>query len=294
MLILHLPGNIPAATTLWDFLLAWEFEPLVLFPLLVLGALYLAGRARLARLSHQGTSGESREAWFFAAGYATLALALLSPIHTFSEELFFVHMLQHVLLMSVAAPLLLLANPMPVMLWSLPPRARTLAGRGLAAESRPVRCLRLLTRPLLAWPLFVLDLWLWHQPAPYQAALQNEALHYVQHLCFFLTAVLFWWPVIGPAPVRSRLRYPARMLYVFLAWVPNSVLGAGFTFAPAVLVPFYETRPRHWGLDALTDQQLAGLLMWVPGDAIYAAAMMVLLVALLRQEDRREARFLST
>jgi putative membrane protein len=293
VVILHLPTNIPAATTLWDFLLAWEFEPLVLFPLLLLGALYVAGHARLARLTHRQGPNESRGTRFFVAGYAALALALLSPIHTFSEELFFVHMLQHVLLMSVAAPLLLLANPMPVMLWSLPPTARALVGRGLAAESWPVRCLRLLTRPLLAWPLFVLDLWLWHQPAPYQAALGSEPLHYVQHLLFFLTAVLFWWPVIGPAPVRSRLRYPARMLYVFMAWVPNSVLGAGFTFAPAALMPFYEARPRHWGIDALADQQLAGLLMWIPGDAIYAAAMMALLIALLRQEDRREAGSLS-
>ena len=95
--------------------------------------------------------------------------------------------------------------------------------------------------------------------------------------------------MIGPAPLRSRLGYPARILYVFATWLPNSVLGAGITFAPSVLLPFYEARPRLWSIDALTDQQLAGLIMWIPGDAIYAAAMMVLLVATLRQEDRRDA-----
>jgi putative membrane protein len=285
VLILHLPGDLPAAATLWDFLLDWQFEPITLLPLLVVAGLYLAGKRRLARLTHQRPPGQ----WFFAAGYATLAVALLSPIHSFSEELFFVHMVQHVLLMSVAAPLLLLANPLSVVLWSLPSSARGAVGHALARQGWLVRILQLATRPVVAWSLFVVNLWLWHQPPAYEAALESEIIHYLQHLLFFLSSVLFWWPVIGPAPLRSRLRYPARMLYVFLAWIPNSVLGAGITFAPAVLMSFYADRPRHWGIDALTDQQLAGLLMWIPGDAIYAAAMMVLLLAILRQEDRREA-----
>jgi putative membrane protein len=192
--------------------------------------------------------------------------------------------------MSVAVPLLMLANPMPIMLWSLPDRARIAVGRTLAPDGWLLSTLKLATRPIVTWWLFVLDLWLWHQPPAYQAALESEAVHYAQHLLFMVTAVLFWWPVIGPAPLRSRLSYPARMLYVFFTWVPNSVLGAGFTFAPAALITFYEARPRHWGIDPLIDQQLAGLIMWIPGDMIYAAAMMVLLIAALRQEDRREAR----
>ena len=285
MLILHLPGNLPAAATLWDFLLDWQFEPITLLPLLVMAGVYLVGKQRLAHLTHQRPQGQ----WFFAAGYATLAVALLSPIHSFSEELFFVHMVQHVLLMSVAAPLLLLANPLSVMLWSLPLSARGAVGHALARQGWLLGVLQFVTRPAMAWSLFVVNLWLWHQPRAYQAALENELVHYLQHLLFFFSAVLFWWPVIGPAPLRSRLSYPARMLYVFLTWIPNSVLGAGITFAPTVLMSFYADRPRHWGIDALTDQQLAGLLMWIPGDAIYAAAMMVLLLAILRQEDRREA-----
>jgi putative membrane protein len=286
----HVPSNVPAAATIWDFLLAWELEPVMLGPLLALGGLYLVGRRRLIGLSHRGQSGESGRTWFFVAGYVSLALALLSPIHTFSEELFFVHMAQHVIVMSVAAPLLLLANPVQAMIWSLPPRARVAVGHMLSAEARPLRVLKLLTQPIVAWTLFVLNLWVWHQPPAYQAALESELVHYAQHLLFFLSAVLFWWPVIGPAPLRSRLPYPARMLYVFVTWLPNSVLGAGFTFAPNVMMSFYEARPRHWGIDPLADQQLAGLIMWIPGDSIYAAAMIVLLLATLRQEDRREAR----
>jgi cytochrome c oxidase assembly factor CtaG len=283
-------SNVSAAATLWDFLFAWELEPLILGPLLAMGGLYLVGRRRLAGLSHRGQPGESGRTWFFIAGYVSLLLALLSPIHTFSEELFFVHMVQHVVVMSVAAPLILLANPLQAMIWSLPPRGRLAVGNMLSAEARPLRALRLLTQPIVAWTLFVLNLWVWHQPPAYQAALESETVHYAQHLLFFLSAVLFWWPVIGPAPLRSRLPYPARMLYVFVTWLPNSVLGAGFTFAPTPLMSFYEARPRHWGIDPLADQQLAGLIMWIPGDSIYAAAMIVLLLAALRQEDRREAR----
>jgi putative membrane protein len=290
VLLLHLPGAIPPATTAWDFLLGWQFEPLVLLPLLLIGGSYFVGRRRLQLLRRRAESDDAGKACWFGLGWAALALALLSPIHSFSEELFFVHMTQHVLLMSVAVPLLMLANPMPTMLWSLPDRARIAVGRTLAADGWPLRTLKLATRPIVAWWLFVLDLWLWHQPPAYQAALESEAVHYAQHLLFMVTAVLFWWPVIGPAPLRSRLSYPARMLYVFVTWVPNSVLGAGFTFAPAALIAFYEARPRHWGIDPLIDQQLAGLIMWIPGDMIYAAAMMVLLIAALRQEDRREAR----
>jgi cytochrome c oxidase assembly factor CtaG len=286
VLLLHLPITTVAATDVWDFLLAWQLEPLNLAGLLVIGALYVVGRRRLV---HHGGHPDGTRTWFFAAGLAALALALLSPIHTFSEELFSIHMIQHLLLLSVAPPLLLLANPMPTILWGLSPAGRQRLGRLLAPESIPIRMLKRLTRPVVAWWVLALNLWLWHQPGPYQAALESEPLHYLEHVCFFVAAVLFWWPVIGPAPLRSRLGYPARLLYVFLAWIPNSVLGAGITFAPSVLMPFYAARPRHWGIDPLTDQQTAGLLMWIPGDLVFAGTILALLVAALRAEERREA-----
>ena len=288
MVLLHLPGTISTDAGWLEVLTAWEFDPFVVLPLALLGLLFARGRRRLARLSHRVGASPRGRLWFFAAAYLVLVLALLSPLHGFAEELFFVHMVQHVLLMSAAAPLLLLANPLPTVIWGLP-FGRAAVGSLLAPGGPLVNVLRVLTRPVVAWWHFTLNLWLWHQPAAYQAALEREALHYLQHFLFFLTAVLFWWPVIGPSPLRSRLGYPARMLYVFAAWLPNSVLGAGFTFAPSVIISYYQTRPRFWDIDPLTDQQLAGLLMWIPGDAVYAAAMMVLLLAILRQEDRREA-----
>lgn len=286
MPLLHTPGAAVAAETVWDFLGAWQFEPLTLVPLLVIGGLYLRGRARLARRSHHQAGEATRQAYFLT-GWLVAAVALLSPIHTFSEELFALHMVQHLLLTGVAVPLLLLANPLPAMLWSLRSPARAVAGRLLAQPGLLQRTLRLLTHPLLAWWVFTLTIWLWHQPFAYAAALENELLHHLEHLSFVLAAVLFWWPVIGPAPLRSRLSYPARLLYVFATWLPNSLLGAGITFAPTVLYPFYAARPRHWGLDPLTDQQIAGLIMWIPGDLIFASAMLLLLLAALNQEDRR-------
>jgi cytochrome c oxidase assembly factor CtaG len=289
-MLLHLTGELPAATSAWDGLAAWELEPLPLFGLLVVGGLYAAGRRRLAARQQRGPRNSARH-WAFWAGYGALALALLSPIHSYSQDLFASHMLQHLLLMSAAAPLLLLANPLPTVLWSLPNGPRLRFGCWLGPERWPIRALRWLTQPVVAWLTFVLTLWLWHQPAAYRLALGSEPLHHLQHIQFFLASVLFWWPIVGPAPLRSRLPYPARMLYLFLAWLPNSVLGAGIALAPTVLIAEYAASPRHWGLDPLTDQQLAGLLMWVPGDLVFAGGLLALLLATLRQEDRREARY---
>jgi cytochrome c oxidase assembly factor CtaG len=283
MLLLHLPSGDRAASTLADALLGWSFEPLALLPCLVLGSLYARGWFARHRARH------AERGWrvaSFMGGFTALSVALLSPLHGFAEHLFSAHMLQHLLLMSVAAPLLLLANPLPTMLWGLPTRWRRSAGRLLSQDGPVVAMLRPMTRPLVAWWIFVLVLFGWHLPALYGAALESEPLHYLQHASFLGAAALFWWPVIGPAPLRSRLPYLIRLLYVFATWIPSSALGAGITFAPAVLIPHYLATPRHWGLDPLTDQQLAGLLMWVPSDAIFALAMIVLFVALLRQEER--------
>jgi putative membrane protein len=239
------------------------------------------------------TTRKRSSAWgpgLFVAGYGVLVVALISPIHTLGEALFSVHMVQHLLLVLVAAPLLLLSNSMSVLLWGLPREERATLGR-LVGRPGPARsALRWLTLPLVAWWLFVGTQWLWHQPAAYQWALSNTWAHYAEHLLFFGTAVLFWWPVIGAAPLRSALSYPARMLYTFLAWIPNSILGAGITLSPGLLYPYYAGPARPLGVDPHTDQQLAGLIMWVPGDALFAGVLMVLFVAYLRHEEQAAER----
>jgi cytochrome c oxidase assembly factor CtaG len=199
-------------------------------------------------------------------------------------------MVQHLLLTLVAAPLLLLANSMPVLLWALPPDERRGLGR-LAGQPGPIRStLRGLTHPMVAWWLFVLTQWLWHQPVAYEWALENRWAHYFEHTSFFATAVLFWWPVIGAAPLPSPLSYPFRFAYAFLAWLPNTFLGAGISLSRGVLYPFYAQAGHVNGVDPLVDQQLAGLIMWIPGDVLFAAILITLFVAFMQHEERQEAR----
>jgi putative membrane protein len=268
---------------------AWQLDPLLLGPLLAFGCAYGVGFWRLRRRRRLGHAGRARTA-LWAAGYLTLLVALITPLHSLGERLFSVHMVQHLLLTLVAAPLLLLSNAMPVVLWGLPSEERSTVGR-LLGRPGPVRSvLRWLTLPLVAWWLFVGTQWLWHQPGAYQWALESTWAHYAEHLTFFATAVLFWWPVIGAAPLHSAFSYPARMLYVFLAWVPNSILGAGITLSRGLLYPYYAAPAAGLGVDPHVDQQLAGLIMWVPGDALFVTILMLLFVAYLRQEERRAER----
>jgi putative membrane protein len=217
-------------------------------------------------------------------------VALISPLHAVGEQYFSVHMVQHLLLTLVAAPLLLLSSSMPVLLWALPRHDRATVGR-LFGQPGPIRTgLRWLTHPLVAWWLFVGTQWLWHLPAGYELALDNRWAHYLEHVSFFVTAILFWWPVIGSAPLRSRLGYPTRLVYTFLAWLPNSLLGAGITLSHGVLYSHYIATAQLNGNDPLVDQQLAGLIMWVPGDVLFVSILLLLFVAYMRHEEQQEAR----
>jgi cytochrome c oxidase assembly factor CtaG len=254
---------------------SWQTDPLLVLPLLALGTLYVVGYRRLG-----GRGFHGGRPLIFALGYGTLVIALVSPLHALGERSFAVHMVQHLLLTLVAPPLLLLSRSMPVLLWGLPAEERATLGR-LAGRPGPVRTvLRGLTLPLVAFWVFILAQWLWHQPALYDWAVENRWAHYAEHVTFFLSGVLFWWPVIGAPPLRSPLSYPGRMLYTFLAWMPNTFLGAGLTLSANALYPVY----------TYDDQQLAGLLMWMPGDVLFAAVLLLLVVAFLNDEQRTAER----
>jgi putative membrane protein len=199
-------------------------------------------------------------------------------------------MVQHLLLSLVAAPLLLLSNSMPVLVWAFSPRDRATVGSLVGRPGAIRSALRFMTLPLVAWWLFVGTQWLWHQPIAYQWALENRWAHYLEHITFFVTAIAFWWPVIGSPPLPSPLGYPARMAYTFLAWLPNSILGAGITLSRGPLYPFYVASAQMNHIDAGFDQQLAGLIMWIPGDLLFVAILLVLFGAYLRNEERRAER----
>jgi putative membrane protein len=272
-----------------DALLAWTLDPLLLVPLLAIGVAYAIGYRRFSGLPHADQSYRLHNA-LFIVGYTALLIALISPLHSVGEEYFSVHMVQHLLLSVVAPPLLLLSSSMPVLLWALPRQDRAALGR-LVTRPGPIRsALRTATKPLVALALFVATQWVWHQPVAYDWALTNTWAHYFEHISFFLTAVLFWWPVIGAPPLPSPLNYPMRIGYTFLAWLPNSLLGAGISLSRGPLYPFYVESARATGNDPSFDQQLAGLIMWVPGDVLFVSILFLLVVAYMQHEQAQEER----
>jgi hypothetical protein len=194
--------------------------------------------------------------------------------------LFSAHMLQHMMLMLVAAPLLVLGLPGYTLLWALPPRAR----RGLASalRARWVRAtLRVLSAPLGAVALHLLAIWAWHLPSLYEAALESEPVHVLEHASFLGTALLFWWRV------RASAGSGAALLYVFCIAMQGGVLGVLITLSPTVWYPVQAVGAAAWGLTPLEDQQLAGLLMWVPGGAVYLGTALWLASAWLGAAERQ-------
>ena len=261
------PGSVP-----------WTFEPWVLGLLLGGTALYAAGLRALWRRAGPGRGVDAWQAAAFAGGQLALVAALVSPFDALGSLLFSAHMVQHEILMVVAAPLLIIGRPLAVWAWGLPPRWR--AGAGRAARLPPVAgCWRLATHPAVAWALHGVVLWAWHLPAFFEAALADAALHTLQHTSFFVTALLFWWAPLGSA---SRRRQGASMFYLFSTMVHTAALGALLTLSPALWYPSYAATAPAFGLDPLEDQQLGGLIMWVPAGLAYLAAGLALAARWLR------------
>ena len=261
----------------------WTFDPLVLASLLLTGALYVRGATRLWRRGAQ--RGLRRwQIFSFAAGWLALVLALLSPIAALSEVLFSVHMTQHELLMVVAAPLLVLARPLAVFVWALPPVWRFRVGRW---TRRPLvaKGWSALTGPLTVWILHGAALWVWHLPTLYQAAVEHDGIHALMHVCFLFSAALFWWALVHGR--YGRLGYGIAVLYVFTTGIHSTVLGALLTLAPRPWYAIYRDRAPLMHVDPLTDQQLAGLLMWVPFGTIFVVIGLALFAAWLGEAERR-------
>lgn len=221
-----------------DLWLAWSFDPLIAIGLGIAAGFYLRG----GRLHRSGW----RELGAFAAGWLALFIALVSPLHAAAGALFSAHMIQHELLMLIAAPLLALGRPEPVALrWAPEP----------------------LLRPVVAWLAHALALWCWHAPALFDAAVRSEAIHTAQHLSFFESALLFWWSLL-----RVRSGYGVAILYVFTTAVHNTLLGMLLTLSPVAWYRSYAATTAAWGLTPLEDQQVGGLIMWVPAGIVYIIA----------------------
>jgi len=277
-------GAAAPAPALPDLLLRWTFDPLPLLGILGAAGAYLWATRRVNR-AHPANRQPAYRSWLFGGGLAAIGIALLSPIEAYEGSLFSVHMVQHMLLELVAAPLLLAGAPITLALRVSGPPLRRALLRILQG-----RVVHLISFPVVAWLLFAAVNWGWHFSALYDQALENQALHYLQHATFLAAALLFWWPVVGADPSPWRLPHPVRLLYLFLAMPQNSFLGVALMSASTVLYPHYLTNLRDWGMAPIDDQALGGVIMWVVGDVAFLAGMMVVVMLWMRHEDRRTER----
>jgi putative membrane protein len=268
-------GEPLAPHDLWT---AWSFDPGVVLPLAVAAILYLRG-ARVSR-----GIGPLQQA-FFWAGWTVLALSLVSPLHPLGEVLFSAHMAQHEILMLVAAPLLVLSRPLVAFLWGMPFGWRR--DLGAWSKTRSVqRSWNALTAPMTAWWIHAVALWAWHAPSLFQATIGNPFVHAAQHASFLGSALLFWWALFYAGGERS---YGTGVFYIFTTAVHTGILGALLTFSRAVWYPAYSATAPVWGMTPVEDQQLGGLIMWVPAGLVYTVAGLALFAAWMRSAGRRNA-----
>ena len=270
------------------FVRSWPFQPWFLASLLLTTGIYLRGWLALHRRDPHRWPLSRPIA--FSSGVSALFLALASPIEPFTSLLLQVHMLQHVLLMMVAPPLLWLGAPMFPLLLGLPRPVRTYWAAPLVRWHFLRRVFEVLTHPVPAWLLFTAATWFWHLPSFYGLALESDGWHYLQHLCFLGTGMLFWYPVIRPYPSRPRWSAWLLIPYLILADVQNTLLSAVLTFADRPLYSYYVERPRLGNLSPLDDQAAAGVLMWVPGSLAYLVPLFVIGIRLLLGDSGRPRR----
>jgi putative membrane protein len=254
----------------------WGFEWPVVIPLILTGAVYAAGVGRMWRKAGVGRGVRVREALCFAGGWLALAAALVSPLHPWGNVLFSAHMVQHEILMLVAAPLLVLGKPVVAGLTAVP-----------AGWARRLPRWGGWPGPLVAGAGHAVALWAWHAPPLYRAALHSGWVHAAQHVTFTLSAVLFWWVLVRGA--QRPAGHGAGVLYLFATTLHTGLLGALLAVAPTVWYPEYLATTAPWGLSPLEDQQLGGLIMWVPACSVYVAAGLALFAAWLRAGDRTPA-----
>ncbi len=267
-------------------LLSWDIRPEVIAGLLLAGGLFSLGWRRLHR-RRSALAAPWRLASYLS-GLAVLGLALMSPIDVLGGQLFYMHMIQHLLMVMLAPPLLLLANPFPLLLWGLPPRGRAVVAGWFTPGALVRQTLRLLTPPGLAWLLFIGFFLGWHDPNAYNAALYSDTVHDLEHVTFFGSAMLYWWHVIGAGPrLHGHFSRSAKIAFLLVTVPVNMAAGITIAFATEPLYTYYTTVPRFFGISVMNDQMLSGIIMWIPGSMMYIIAALVLIAGLVQREAEK-------
>lgn len=272
-------GVPPVPHDLWT---AWSFESAVVALLAISVSAFIFGSLTMRARAGRWPARFTVSAMAFGAGWLVLALSLISPVHSLGSALFSAHMAQHELMMVVAAPLLVAARPLAPALWSLPPAGRLWMQRLMRSPSI-TSIWRFISRPLVAFLLHATAIWIWHAPAFYDSAVKSELAHTAQHASFLITALLFWWTIIPASPAT---RNAASLFSLFGTALHTGLLGALLTFSDASWYPVYHTTTGPWGFSPLEDQQLGGLIMWIPGGATYLIVALLIAARFLREPPR--------
>ena len=261
---------------------SWNLNPWLLFPALVIGLLYARGWRRQYKRAPDRFGFPQLVSFY--AGLITVLFALISPLDTFAGWLLTVHMIQHLLLMMVAPPLILYGNPYLPLLAGMPRRFLKDGMAPFLASVTLRKVGRFVTHPVFCWTAFVFTSIAWHTPPMYQLALSSPTWHAVEHFCFLTTALLFWSPIIQPYPLVPQMPRWTVIPYLFLADFQNTALSAFLMFYERVLYPAYETVPRITGMTALEDQAAAGAIMWVASSIFFLIPVGLITIEVLSRK----------
>jgi putative copper resistance protein D len=278
-------GQAPVAPRLAILIEGWTFGVDVWLPVMLAALAYWQARTIVDR-RHPTNPVPRFRVWSWMAGLAVIVVALTSPIEFYDTTLFSVHMIQHLLLTMVAAPLLVLAAPITLLLRVSSPEAR----KRWILPVLNSRVVRVVSHPMVAWLLFAGVMWFTHFSPLFDAALDDVGIHRLEHVLYLGSAMLFWWPVIGADPSPHRLGFPARILYLALGMPLSSFLGLVIFSATTPLYAHYVTMARDWGWTVMEDQALAGGIMWAGGDLAFVTAILLTVAAWLRHEEAENKR----
>lgn len=259
-----------------DFWLTqWNWEPSILIGTVLITGLYLYAIGPLRKRHYPNEQVKAVQTISFLSGMLIMFLALVSPLDELGDAyLFSAHMVQHLCLTIIGPPLLLLGTPE----WLVKPALQNKVIFNVA---------KVLTFPAVAFVLYNVDFWLWHAPPLYNATLENQNIHILEHLTFIIFGLLYWLPIFSPSKDLPRLPIGGQIFYLFLSGMPSVLLGAGLTFTPPLYAP-YIAAPRIWGISAATDQQLGGLIMWVPVSIFYIIIMSALFIRWMQQQEAKQ------